>query len=327
MSRDRSLSQKRALGVFIFLVLFLLTMAVWWIVYLARLTDEKVEIAAELGASPEYVEELHQQEISRQIMLGSEGVMFLLLTLVGIWLIYRAVSQAERLRRHQENFLMAVTHELKTPLASMAVYLDTLESPRIPDEKKRTVLPRIRDDVKRLDRLVENILQAGRFDSVGYRPDRSRIELDKILHALLDRLVQDQPKMKLEIERDIETGLAAEIDVPVIKRAVSAVLDNAVKYAGKPEARLSVRLSRQGNTAEIVIADQGVGIEAKELKLIFDRFYRIGDELTRGSSGTGLGLYLCREMVRAHGGRVQARSEGPGKGAEFTISLPLDGER
>jgi signal transduction histidine kinase len=302
-------------------------MAVWWVVYLARLTDEKVDIAAELGASPEYVEELHQQEISRQIMLGSEGVAFLLLTMVGIWLIYRSVSQAERLRRHQENFLMAVTHELKTPLASMAVYLDTLESPRIPDEKKQTVMPRIREDIRRLDRLVENILQAGRFDSVGYRPERRRIELDKMLHALLDQLVQDQPKMKLEIERDIESGLAAEIDGPVVKRAVSAVLDNAVRYAGKPDVRISAHLHRQGKTAEIVIADQGVGIEAKELKLIFDRFYRVGDELTRGSSGTGLGLYLCREMIRAHGGSVRVRSDGPGKGAEFTISLPLDGER
>lgn len=327
MSKDRTLSQKRALGVFILLVLFLLSMAVWWIVYLARLTDEKVEIAAQLGASPEFVEELHQQEISRQVMVGSEGVMFLLLILVGIWLIYRAVAQAERLRRHQENFLMAVTHELKTPLASMAIYVDTLESPRIPEEKKKTVLPRIRQDIKRLERLVENILQAGRFDSSGYRPDRSRVELDKMLESLLDRLVRDWPNVRIHVERDIESGVEANVDGPVIKRAVSAVLDNAIKYAGRPEAHITVRLHRRDDRGEITIADRGIGMEEKELKLIFERFYRVGDELTRGSEGTGLGLYLCREMIRAHGGRIRARSGGSGKGTEFTINLPLDGDK
>jgi signal transduction histidine kinase len=259
-------------------------------------------------------------------MVGSEGVFILVLTLVGIWLIYRSLVQAESLRRHQENFLMAVTHELKTPLASMAVYLDTLESDKIPFEKKQAVVPRLRQDVARLERLVENILEAGRFDADSYRPERNRVDLSALIDTTADNFLKQNHATDIELERRFESGLMIEADRAAIVRAVTAILDNAVKYAGEDPPQIDIDLRRAGKNGVISITDRGYGLNRTELKRVFDRFYRVGSELTRNSEGTGLGLYLCRELVRAHGGEVVAKSKGLGHGATFEITLPLQGE-
>jgi len=318
------LSQKSALIIFLALVGFALAMVTWWIILMARLTDEKVDLAAELGAAPQYVEHLHQQEIERQIMLGSEGVVFLILILVGVWLIYRSLAQAHRLRRLQENFLMAVTHELKTPLASMTVYLDTLKSEKISSEKKEQLIPRMKEDLRRLDSLVEDILEAGRFEASAYKPERQRLDLGALLTDLTEKLSVSIPGKQLRATRHIESDIYIAGDSAVIRRAIRAILDNAVKYSGDDEADLTISLRRLSSYAEITIKDRGIGIDKSELSQIFDRFYRVGHELTRACLGTGLGLYLCRQMIRAHGGEVVARSEGIGCGTEFIITLPLD---
>ncbi len=323
MSKPR-LTQKAALIIFMVLVVFVLAMAAWWIIFMAQLTDEKVEIAQELGAAPEYLDQLHEQEIARQKMVGSEGVVFLLLVLAGVLLIYRTLVQAERLRRHQENFLMAVTHELKTPLASIAVYLDTLQSPKIPEEKKQAVIPRMKLDLRRLERLVENILEAGRFDAAAFSPNRQRIDLSELLQSIASELELYHPATQIRIDLKVDPDVKISADGPVIRRAIGAVLDNAVKYSGGSEADIAITLHRTNKDAEVVIGDRGIGIDKKERDAIFDRFYRLGNELIRASGGTGLGLHLCREMIRAHGGEVVARASETGPGSEFVITLPLD---
>ena len=319
----RNLSPRAALTMFIAMVVFVVAMAVWWIIFMAKLTDEKVEIARTLGAAPTFLDELHRQEIMRQIMVGSEGVVFLLLVLFGVWLIYRSLRQAEMLRHRQENFVMAVTHELKTPMASIGVYLDTLQSEKIPLEKKAQVVPKMKNDLHRLERLVDDILEAGRFEAGESRLNLQPVDLGALLHSLTDGLADRHDAGTVKIVRHIDAGVGLIGDSAVLGRAVGAILDNAVKYAGGEAPHITVTLRRVGRLAEIVIVDKGVGIQKSELELIFERFYRVGHEMTRASRGTGLGLYLCREMIRAHGGEVAARSEGVGHGAEFIVTLPL----
>ncbi|MEW5797170.1 MAG: HAMP domain-containing sensor histidine kinase [Candidatus Zixiibacteriota bacterium] len=319
-----SLSPRTALVIFLVLVAFVLAMAAWWIIFMARLTDEKVDMAAQLGASAEYVEELHQQEIRRQIMLGSEGVVFLLLVLIGVWLIYRSLLQADRLRTRQENFLMAVTHELKTPLASIGIYIDTLQSDKIPAVRKQAVIPRIKQDLRRLERLVEDILEAGRFETGEFKLNLQSVDLAKLLNSAADSLADRGEPTSPRISRHIEPGVIVQADAPVVTRAIAAILDNTVKYSGGAAADVTITLRRNQRQAIITVTDKGVGIAKQELGPIFERFYRVGHEMTRASRGTGLGLYLCREMIRAHGGEVTARSEGPGLGSEFIITLPLE---
>lgn len=219
---------------------------------------------------------------------------------------------------------MAVTHELKTPLTSMGVYLDTLQSDKIPAVKKQAVVPRLHQDLKRLGHLVDDILEAGRFETGEFKPNRQRVDLAAVLDSCAERLLEYAGSTTVKLTREIEPEVWVQADVPIVSRAVSAVLENAAKYSGGAEIRIALSLRRHQGKAVISIADNGVGIARDELKLIFERFYRIGHELTRARGGTGLGLYLSREMIRAHGGDIVARSEGIGRGAEFIITLPLD---
>ena len=315
------LTPRRALILFIFLTVCISAQAIWWIVFMAGLVDEKVEIAEELGAAPQFVEQLHAQEITRQIMIGFEGLFFLLVIGGGAWLIYRALVKTEQLKFNQQNFLMAVTHELKTPLASIKIYIDTLSSPKIPSEKKTRILPRMKSDLVRLEKLVENILEAGRFERSGYRLHREVIDLS----ALLERLVERYRHLPWETPVEIETAMASAVQVSgdpeALSRAIEAILENAMKYNDKEHVKLHIALNRENRAARIDIVDNGLGLNRGDREAIFDRFYRVGSELSRMRPGSGLGLYLCREIVRAHGGDVIAESEGPGLGARFIMTL------
>jgi len=317
------LSTRATLWVFLVMVVFIIVQGAWWVVFMARLADEKVDIARELGGDDAYVERIHEQEVARQIMIGTEGTVFLLVLLGGLWLIHNTHMRTVRLRSQQQNFMMAVTHELKTPLASMQLYLDSLASDKISEERKQGVVPRMRQDVKRLEGMVENILEAGRFDRHARKLSVERVDFSSIVEAAVKTVAGHPSEVTVELERDIEPGVIVDGDAVMLGRAVHAVLDNALKYHDGTRAAVRVHLHTVGRRAVLTVTDQGIGLEKGETDAVFDRFYRVGSELTRTVEGSGLGLYLCREMVRAHKGEVTARSEGLGKGTQFEISVPL----
>ncbi len=320
-----NLSPKRALILFIAITTVLIGQAAWWVVFMARLVDEKVQMAIDLGADQSFVDMVHQQEIRRQIMVGSEGLFMLFLVGIGAWLIYRALVRAEELKFHQQNFLMAVTHELKTPLASIKIYLDTLESAKIPAEKKAGVISRLREDANRLEKLVENVLQAGRFERSGYHLDLGRMNFSQLVEDSLDNLTRRPTETPIEIDRrNLEKHVDIYGDRLALKRAIEAILENALIYNDQAAIRLKVELTRKNKQVCLKISDNGIGLSKKDVDLIFGRFYRVGEELNRNHPGSGLGLYLCREIVNAHGGKITARSEGLGKGTEFSIRLKAD---
>ncbi len=320
------LSPRAALWLFILITTTLIAQAAWWITFMARLTDEKVDLAIDLGADPEFVARLHDEEISRQIMLGTEGVFFLLLVVVGAWVIYRSLVNAERLKFNQQNFLMAVTHELKTPLASMKIYLDSLKSDKVTAERKKSIVPRLDADVHRLEKLVENVLEAGRFERGGYKLHLSTFQIDGLLHEAIERVKRYPASRAVEVDSRIADGLMFTGDRAALQRAVDAILENSIKYNDKDAVRISVDASVEPRGRIVIrISDNGIGLSDQNLQRIFDRFYRAGEELTRSQPGSGLGLFLCREIVRSHGGSVTADSDGIGKGTTFTIRLPEGG--
>lgn len=319
-----NLTPKRALGLFIFITVVLLAQAAWWVAFMARLLDEKVDMAIDLGADLRYVDQIQKEEISRQIMVGMEGVFFLVLVGVGCYLIYRALVKNEELNFHQQNFLMAVTHELKTPLASMRIYLDTLKSDKISEERKMLIIPRLKEDVNRLEKLVENILEAGRFERSGYKLNFEWFDLAELVDESLRRIKGYNLKKELQISK---TEFANELfyygDPLAMGRALESILENSLKYNDKEKINIAVSLTNSDKKLTIKISDNGIGLEKKNLNNIFERFYRVGHEMVRNSSGSGLGLYLCREVIKAHKGTIVARSEGLGHGVEFTINLKV----
>ncbi len=316
------LSPRTALILFIVLVIFVIAQATWWVVFMAQLVDEKVELAEQLSADPEVVAKIHDEEVDRQIMIGLEGLVFLLVLAGGLWIIYNAYVRLQDLNRRQENFLMATTHELKTPLSSIMVYLDALKSERIPDSRKAEILPRIRQDTHRLQKLVEKILQAGRISRDT--DDRVNQEVFDLAALVTERLqaVADSSAIKpVDISSRITPSLMVSGNRTALAGAIDQILENAVKYTTKDQVRLTVEVERVDNNVRLRVTDDGIGLHKQDLQRIFERFVRVGDEITRSFEGTGLGLYLSREIVRQHGGQIRAYSDGQGRGATFEITL------
>lgn len=315
--------KKKNLILFLSLAFVVLAQAFWWIIFMARLIDEKVKLATQFGADQSFVENLHQQEVSRQIMVGLEGIFFLILILAGAWLIYSSLLKAEELKFHQQNFLMAVTHELKTPLASLRIYLQSLTSPKISDETKDGIIPKMTPEITRLEKLVENILNAGRFERSGYHLRRETINLSNIVRYQIENLKKQQNKSELRIEEDIAPNINYYGDQQALGQALDAILENGLKYNTNKIVILNISLAAKGKYILLSVADNGIGLEKKDTSRIFDRFYRVGDEMSRSYSGSGLGLFLAREIVRRHGGNLTAASPGLDQGTIVTMKLKM----
>jgi K+-sensing histidine kinase KdpD len=265
---------------------------------------------------------MHTEEISRQMMIGMEGLFFLVLISLGAWMIYRALVKTEELKFHQQNFLMAVTHELKTPLASMKIYIDTLQNEKIPYEKRQDIIPKIKEDTYRLEKLVENILEAGRFERSGYNLNKEKFDLSSMVNETIDNIKKHSLGKNLEIKKTkFEENLIINGDKGALKRAVEAILENALKYNEQNIVKIEISLFSKTKLVYLSIVDNGIGLTKKDSTRIFNRFYRVGEEIKRSTAGSGLGLFLCREIIKAHDGTVEAISEGLGKGVSFNIKL------
>jgi len=314
------LTPKTAFVLFIGLAIVVLTQAVWWIVFMARLVDEKVELAELFGADREFLDQMHEQEIIRQMMIGSEGIFFLVLVLVGAWLIYRTLKKTEELGYQQQNFLLAVTHELKTPIASIMIYLNSLASPKISDDQKKQIIPRMSEDLKRLEKLVDNILEAGRFERGQFKINNDNFDLIELIKDRIEIIQKAYITRDLKINFTNDEPIRMVGDQQALRGAVEAVIENAIKYnQDNPVVDISVK--DENEMIILVISDNGVGMDKHEQNKIFERFYRVGSEMNRQKAGSGLGLYLCREIIKAHGGQIDVYSEGHGKGSRFTIKL------
>ncbi|MFH1687525.1 MAG: HAMP domain-containing sensor histidine kinase [bacterium] len=314
------LTPRRALTLFAVLTLIIFAQALWWIVFMARLTDEKVDLVQSLGGDQALVEDIHRQEIRRQIMVGTEGLFLLAATTLGAWLIYRSLRKTAELQFHQQNFLMSVTHEVRTPLASLKLYTDTLLSDRISAEQKTHIIPKMRQDITELEQMVGDILEASRFDRQDYQLDLRLFNLTGLVAERLDNFTGKA--FRVAIKSDLAEEVEIEGDRDALRRAIDAVLDNAVRYSPTDHCEIAVSLNQQSDRVVVSITDNGIGLEPKDFKRVFDRFYRVPTGNRRSRQGSGLGLYLAREIVRAHGGSMTVQSDGKDRGSTFIIELP-----
>ncbi len=263
----------------------------------------------------------------RVLMFAMEGSFFVLLTLLGAYMIYRTLKQSEELKHRQENFIQAVTHELKIPVASIKLYLETMASGKIDPEKMKGFVPRMLDDCNRLEGLVDNVLEAGRFSRRGHQ---AKLVVSNLSNDLAEYIEQMQPmidryKMKLDIS--VEPDLTIRSDYHALRRVVTALIDNAIKYSPEDRRELTIRARRlPGRRCEIEFADKGVGVDKSEQSRVFERFYRTGEENTRSVRGTGIGLFLVKQIISEHRGTVELKSEGTNMGSRFVITLPLVNE-
>jgi two-component system phosphate regulon sensor histidine kinase PhoR len=256
----------------------------------------------------------------RIVMLVSEGAFFAVLLLVLIGLLWRSFRREVELERQHRNFMSAVTHELKSPLASMRLALETVASGRASPEAGNRFINNAIEDSERLQDLVQKVLETTRFGEGWTEIHPQDTDLSGLVEDSIEGFRRRALAAGARMEATIAPNIRAEVDAEAMAIVVSNLLENAVKYGGKPP-RVEVDLSFDGTHAILEIADNGSGIPDEDLELIFGRFYRGGDEMTRTTRGTGLGLYLVQQIIEAHRSRIGVSSTGP-EGTVFRVTLP-----
>jgi len=252
------------------------------------------------------------------IVLGS---LLSLLILVGLLLLCVWLVREIRFNQRQQAFLDAVTHEMKTPLAALRLYLETLGRHDVAAERRRIFLTRMEEDVERLERTVVQVLAAARAEGPAPRTPPPPTDLTELLRELADDVRRRHGLPEEAIRIDRVRPLPALGDATELGLVFRNLLENAVKYS-EPPIEVKVHLS-EGDDGRVraEIADRGIGIERGELRKIFQRFYRAGRDFQRQAAGLGLGLFIVRSLVRRNGGRVEALSEGSGRGSRFVVTL------
>jgi signal transduction histidine kinase len=250
------------------------------------------------------------------------GTVLFLLLIGGLSLMVVLLVREVRLNERQSNFVSAVTHELKTPVASLKLYIDTLRLRDLPDERRREFYGTMSQDLERLNATINNVLNAAMYTDKRVREPRA-LDLARVVQRALE-LTRTRHQLPPEsFSYQGPQALRVMGDAAALETAVLNLLDNAVKYSREHEVRVDVELERNGDgQAHLRVRDNGIGMSRAHLRLIFSRFYRIGSEVRRSRTGTGLGLFIVRSVVKAHRGTVAADSPGLDRGSVFTVTLP-----
>jgi two-component system sensor histidine kinase SenX3 len=249
------------------------------------------------------------------------GLILFLLLIGGLGLLVILLLREVRLNERQSNFVSAVTHELKTPVASLKLYLDTLELRDLPESRRQDFYRTMRLDIERLNATINNVLNAAMYTD---RPvvDPQPLDFAKLARRAID-LTRTRHQLPPEaIRYSGPETLVLRGDTLALETAVLNLLDNGVKYS-KEGVSVEVEVGDHGDgQAHLRVRDHGVGMSRAHLAFIFNRFYRIGTEVRRNRPGTGLGLFIVKSVVKGHHGTVSAESPGPDRGSTFTITLP-----
>jgi signal transduction histidine kinase len=265
-------------------------------------------------------------------LVGKEKLLYLMLfagiiiiMLIGIVVMVRAVIHEAEISRMKSEFVSNVSHELKTPLALIRLFGETLESGIVNDERKRQEFYSIiRKESERLTHLINNVLDFSRMDTGAKEYNFNEADLVEVVRSTLEAYKFHIRDDGFKIESELpDESITLKIDKDAISQVLLNLLNNAVKYSEERKYIL-VKVCTNSTSALISVTDHGVGIPKEELKKIFDKFYRVSTAKTRETRGTGLGLTLTKHIVEAHGGEVQVESE-PGKGSVFMVRIPLDG--
>lgn len=251
------------------------------------------------------------------------GIIFFALIITGMVLNTIFLMREIRRNEQQDAFLNAMTHELKTPIASIKLYLETLKTRDVSENKKREFYDVMLADSNRLLATVEQVLQASRTREKNRQLNISRIELNDLLEESIKIILtrHNLPETAVKFTESAD-DLIISGDRTELQTVFTNLLDNAVKYSGDTP-KISIRIKNTNDKSiEILIKDSGIGLEPAELRRIFKRFYRVTSLTMQEKKGTGLGLAIVQSIIKKHGGKIWADSKGEGKGSIFIVQLP-----
>ncbi|MEN9459847.1 MAG: hypothetical protein RL135_2475 [Bacteroidota bacterium] len=310
--------------VYWFLLLYMIAALAWWFIALEKQNSimTAIRVSELLKDDPLYLSKLANiQEMSsrKTAQYIGEGITFLALILVGAVYVYRATRRQLKFSAQQQNFMMAITHELKTPIAVAQLNLETLQKRKLAEDKQQKLIANTLQEANRLNTLCNNILFTSQLDAGGYSVNFQELNLTDIVETCVDDCKSRFPERV--ITEAIEENRLMQGDPFLLQMLVNNLLENALKYSPK-NMPIHVSLSFAANKNVLSIADLGQGIADQEKKKVFDKFYRSGSENTRKAQGTGLGLYLCKKIAETHNGYISVTDNQP-NGSIFTVLFKL----
>ena len=283
---------KKSLVLFYFLIIYAITQLSWWGYILIKF------------------------EPDRKGMIVGEGLIFLLIFIWGALRLKKQMKKEHEHNQQQQNFLLAITHELKSPLASVKLYIQTILKRELDREQQKMFLANSLKDIERLDDLVENVLLTTKLENRSYNLPKEVFNMTELLEQIVDRLQKNACKTQvIQLQNPDQVELMA--DKFAISNVITNLIENAIKYS-PPCASVIVQLKNQGKNLLFSVTDFGEGIPEAEKKLIFNKFYRVGSEATRKTKGTGLGLYIVKTVLQKHHATIKVRDNQP-SGSVFEV--------
>jgi two-component system sensor histidine kinase CiaH len=308
------------------LLIYIIAALIWWFFSLYSqnemmysLRKEELQTASNSSAA-KYQEALSQINDQRKRNIAKyigEGGTFLILILIGAVYVYRSVRRQFRAQQQQQNFLMAITHELKTPISVARLNLETLQRHHLDQTKQEKLLQMTLQETLRLDGLINNILISSQLEGHSYRISKEELSFSDLVLDVANQFANRYPERKLveHVEDDIDING----DPLLLKLLVSNLLENANKYSAKDKP-ITITLKQNREAIQLSVEDEGCGIKNEEKKQVFRKFYRIGNEQTRTTKGTGLGLFLCKKIAEDHNASISIEDNQP-QGSKFTVSF------
>ena len=303
-----------------FILIYLLAAISWWTLLLYNKNDQvfRAQLQIDQLEKTKNTELISDEHRRQKLMILGEGVFIAASLIAGIWLINRGNRREIESINRQNNFLLAITHELKSPLASVKLVLHTLSKRKLSPKQSTDLVKTAATEIKRLESMIENLLltsNADQFNTIAFQS----VDLEQVIFELLQEMRNKFDDISFDYVKRIETKAKVKGDQKLLSIAIKNILDNAWKYASPSE--IVIELTQNDSEVRLSIADQGKGISDKEKKLVFDRFYRSGKEIERSSKGTGIGLYITKGIVSAHMGKIKIKDNEP-SGTIFEINLP-----
>lgn len=304
------------------LLVYMVAALCWWFIALDKQNHNIADIRlAEINRNtPAYQSKQTDIITTRNRKTGQyigEGITFLAVILVGAVFVFRATRRQFRLSRQQQNFMMAITHELKTPIAVTQLNLETLQKRKLDPEMQQKLISNTLEEANRLNVLCNNILLATQLEA-GYASSMQEINFTDLVEGCVDDFHKRFPQRQLL--ENIQERIYLMGEALLLQMLVNNLIENAIKYSPK-EGAVTIALRQSGKEALLTVTNEGEHIPAEEKKKIFDKFYRIGNENTRKAKGTGLGLYLCSKIAESHNGYISV-TDNPVGGSNFTVCLP-----
>ena len=316
----------RPFYIFYILVAYIFIQFAWWGYHIATLNSEifylKLEAAKITTIEPAGKDELIQKLHRGRWMVIGEGSVFFIFLLMGVYITQKAFKKEVALSNQQKNFLMSITHELKSPLASIKLYLQTLQKHELEKPKRISVLNSALNDTERLSGLVDNILLATQIESGLYPLQKEPVNLSLLITGIMDKVIKLYSKgeggeLEINLRYDIEPGLFMIADSSAMSSIVNNLIENAVKYSDA-DSEIFLELKAKDHNALLRVYDKGMGIDEKLHTRVFEKFYRTENEGTRKTRGTGLGLFIVKYLVEQHNGRICIKNNQP-KGSIFEV--------